>query len=68
MMVLNPFVAKLVLPALITSNPKWQANEARLNHHPVIVNDTTIPRSKSALLPSRPRLSSLRRLTARHGL
>ncbi len=68
LMVLNPFVAKLVLSALLTSNGKWQANEARLNHHPVILNDTTILRNKSALPTSRPHLSSSRRLMARHCL
>jgi hypothetical protein len=31
MTVLNPNAVKLVLPALLTSNDKWQANEARLN-------------------------------------
>ena len=46
MAVLNPNAVKLVLPALLTSNDKWQANEARLNYIIVLSKTAKVPLSK----------------------
>jgi hypothetical protein len=44
--VLNPNAVKLVLPALLTSNDKWQANEARLNYIIALSKTAKTPLSK----------------------
>jgi hypothetical protein len=46
MTVLNPNAVKLVLPALLTSNDKWQANEARLNYIIALSKTAKVPLSK----------------------
>ena len=46
MAVLNPNAVKLVLPALLTSNDKWQANEARLNYIIALSKTAKVPLSK----------------------
>ncbi len=46
MTVLNPNAVKLVLPALLTSNDKWQANEARLNFIIALSKTAKVPLSK----------------------
>jgi elongation factor 3 len=46
MTVLNPDAVNLVLPALLTSNDKWQANEARLRFIIALSKTAKVPLSK----------------------